>query len=364
MEAMPRPRPPGLIHEKTRHGSYVWYYRPDKGPRIRIRGDYGSLEFTAAYRAAMLGQSSDGTKVAEAKGTVRWLVSRYQQSAAFLALAPSTQRMRGNVLKAICKTAGGVALARVDRKMMAEGRDRRAATPFAAITFLKTMSQLFDWAVDAGHMPSNPAKDVKRPSPKTTGFAPWTDEHIIAYCEAYPIGTRERLAMDLMLFTGLARSDAIMVGRQHVRDNVIEYRRTKTAAPIYIPILPPLAASLAATQTGDLAFLVTSRGTPWGSAASFGNTFSDWCAGAGLPVRAHGLRKRIATIMAEGGSTNSQLKAYFGWASDKMAAHYTKLADARAMALMASEGINVNTLSPHLEFGAGKEPKIPSKSAS
>ena len=117
--------------------------------------------------------------------------------------------------------------------------------------------------------------------------------------------------MDLMLFTGLARSDAIKVGRQHVRDGVIEYRRTKTSAPIYIAILPALRASIDASPTGDMAFLTTSRGKPWGSAASFGNQFSDWCRDAGLPVRAHGLRKRIATIMAEGGGTNSQVKGLF-----------------------------------------------------
>jgi hypothetical protein len=39
---MPRPRPPHVIREKTRHGHTVWYVRIDKGPRIRLRaeGDY------------------------------------------------------------------------------------------------------------------------------------------------------------------------------------------------------------------------------------------------------------------------------------------------------------------------------------
>lgn len=358
MPDMPRPRPPYLHREKTRHGNMVWYFRRGAEPRIRINFVYGTPEFQQAYEAALTG-STISPKSRTSKGTLRWLVERYKQSSPFLTLAVSTQRMRTNVLRAICDTGGDLRLDHNDRSVIAAGRDRRAKTPFAAITFLKTMTQLFDWAVDAGYMETNPAKDVKRPSAKTEGFAPWTDDHIIAYCEAFPIGTRERLAMDLMLFTGLARSDAIVVGRQHVRDNVIEYRRTKTAAPIYIPILPALAASLNATETGDLAFLVTSKGAPWGSAASFGNTFSDWCATAGLPVRAHGLRKRIATIMAEGGTTNSQLKAYFGWSSDKMAAHYTRRADARAMALLASEGINVQSLSPHLELGTDARPKKP-----
>ncbi|MGB6795116.1 MAG: integrase, partial [Xanthobacteraceae bacterium] len=35
---MPRPRPPHLHREVTRHGRVVWFVRIDKGPRIRIRG--------------------------------------------------------------------------------------------------------------------------------------------------------------------------------------------------------------------------------------------------------------------------------------------------------------------------------------
>ncbi|MEF2552025.1 tyrosine-type recombinase/integrase [Aurantimonas sp. A2-1-M11] len=346
---MPRPRLPYTRREKSRHGKYVWYFRKDDGPRVRLRGDFMSPTWKEDYDRALSGQVV-APQQKQAKGTLRWLVERYLDSAPFLTLAPSTQRMRANVLKSIVKTGGDARLGELTRQTMAAGRDRRGKTPFAAITFLKTMSQLFDWAIDAGYMTHNPAKDVKRPNAKTEGFTPWTDDHILAYCQHYPVGTRERLAMDLMLFTGLARSDAIAVGRQHVREGVIEYRRTKTAAPIYIAILPPLQASIDATPTGDMAFLVTSRGEPWGSAASFGNTFSDWCRAAGLPVRAHGLRKRIATIMAEGGGTQSQLKAYFGWSSDSMAAHYTKRADARAMAIAASKGLNVNSLSPHLDF--------------
>jgi len=348
MDPMPRPRPQFVHREKTRHGKFVWYFRRNDGPRIRLPDDYGSEAFNAAYAAALTGEKLQAADK-PATGTLRWLVKRYEESSPFLTLAPSTQRMRSNVLKQVVATGGDLKLSQIDRRVIASGRDRRAKTPFAAITFLKTMSQLFDWAVDAGLMPTNPAKDVKRPVAKTEGFQPWTDEHIIAYCEAYPVGTRERLAMDLMLFTGLARADAIKVGRQHIREGVIEFRRTKTSAPLYIPVLPQLAASIAATQTADLALLCTSRGEPWGSAASFGNTFGDWCTAAGLPVRAHGLRKRIATIMAEGGGTTHQLKAYFGWGSDAMASHYTKRADARTMAAKASEGLNVNSLSPHLQ---------------
>jgi hypothetical protein len=38
---MPRPRPPYLRHETTRHKKRVWYVRVGDGPRIRLKADYG-----------------------------------------------------------------------------------------------------------------------------------------------------------------------------------------------------------------------------------------------------------------------------------------------------------------------------------
>jgi hypothetical protein len=52
---MPRPRPPHLHREATRHGRLVWYVRRDKGPRIRIRAEYGTPEFEVEYQAALAG---------------------------------------------------------------------------------------------------------------------------------------------------------------------------------------------------------------------------------------------------------------------------------------------------------------------
>jgi hypothetical protein len=47
-------RLPYLNHERTRHGKLIWVVRIGKGPRTRLRDDYGSPEFLAAYHAAGL----------------------------------------------------------------------------------------------------------------------------------------------------------------------------------------------------------------------------------------------------------------------------------------------------------------------
>ena len=100
---------------------------------------------------------------------------------------------------------------------------------------------------------------------------------------------------------------------------------------VSLPILEPLARSIAATKTGDLTFLVTERGAPFVK-ESFGNWFKKACVKAKVPGSAHGLRKAGATIAAENGATEHQLMAIYGWESPKQAARYTRKANRKRLA--------------------------------
>ncbi|MFL5106793.1 MAG: tyrosine-type recombinase/integrase, partial [Xanthobacteraceae bacterium] len=167
---------------------------------------------------------------------------------------------------------------------------------------------------------------------------------------------------DLLLYTGLRRGDAVRVGRQHDRDGVItirteKHRKGKPGEQVAIPILEPLAASIAATRTGDLTYLVTDAGRPWVK-ESFGNWFREACRAAGCPGSAHGLRKAGATRAAERGATERQLMAIFGWSTGKMAQHYTRSADRKRLAhdaaqLLLPAAQAENEQIPHLGSGAG-----------
>jgi integrase len=80
------------------------------------------------------------------------------------------------------------------------------------------------------------------------------------------------------------------------------------------------------SKRGDLTFLVNEWGRPF-TDAGFGNWFRDRCVEAGVPGRAHGLRKAGATIAANNGATSQQLMAIFGWDTLKEAERYTRGAD-------------------------------------
>jgi hypothetical protein len=138
MASMPRPRPPHLRLEKTRHGRRVWYLRFGDGPRIRIKGDYGTPEFDAAYQAALRGERS-APKIAARAGSLAWLIARYREVDAWRSLSPATRRQRENIFKNIIRSAGQTPFGEITKAAIVAGRDRRAATPAQARHFLQAM---------------------------------------------------------------------------------------------------------------------------------------------------------------------------------------------------------------------------------
>ena len=131
------------------------------------------------------------------------------------------------------------------------GLDRRGATPFAAKTFLKALRGLFRWATENSFIDRDPTEGVRIPLPRTDGFHSWTEDEIAQFEARWPIGTRERLALTILLYTGLRRGDAVRLGRQHIKDGIITLRAGKTGTQIIIPVLPELAAIINASRTGE-----------------------------------------------------------------------------------------------------------------
>jgi integrase len=188
------------------------------------------------------------------------------------------------------------------------------------------------WAKDAGHLKTNPAAGVEYPAKrKSQGFPAWDEGDVARYEARWPLGTKERVWLAVLLYTGLRRGDAVRAGRQHVRDGILTLRTEKSQGEIEvnIPILPPLAEALERGPTGDLAFICGARGEPLVKEA-FGNLFRRACNLAGIKGKsAHGVRKIGATTAANNGATVAQLEAIFGWKGGRMASHYTQTADRR-----------------------------------
>lgn len=314
----------------------------------------GTPEFLAEYTAA-LHRLREGKRVkktagkAPAPGSLAALCRLYMASPAFLlGLDESTRRVRRRLLERICLSAlpngverGTLPYNRMEAKHVRQIRDERADRPEAASSLVKTLRQVFAWAVEQELMASNPTRDVTRLKPTNPdGFHTWTPEEVLQYEKRHPLGTKAHLALSLLLYVGVRRSDVVTLGRQmeRVEDGHewlcwTEFKgRRKIRKDRAIPILPELRAAIDACQSGNMTYLVTAFGKPF-TGNGFGNKFKDWCIEAGLPhCTAHGLRKAGATIAAENGATEHELMAIYGWESPKQAALYTRKANRRKLA--------------------------------
>jgi hypothetical protein len=196
MDGMPRPRPPHLHRQITRHGKTVWYVRVGKGRRTRIRAAFGTPEFDAEYHAAVTARPRPSSNTPA--GTLKWLIDRYRETPAWLDLSLSTRQQREAILAHIITSAGNQSYAQITRATIVAGRDRRHAKPAQARHFLETMRGLFRWATDAQLVQTNPTAGVADPArPKNAGIPVWTEEEVAAYEQRWALGTRQRVWLDV-----------------------------------------------------------------------------------------------------------------------------------------------------------------------
>jgi len=348
IDDMPRRRPPHLQREKTRHGKYVWVVRIGKGPRTRLWAEYGTLEFDAEYQAAVTGVPIPDAPKRILPTSLQWLWDSYRQTDNWLKLAPSTRLQRENIMLHVLKESAAAPFAAIKKAHIVAGLDRRAKTPSAARNFLDTMKGLFRWAVEREHIKHDPTVSAKAPKRKKgKGFPAWTREDVISYRRRWPLGTRQRVWLDVLLYIGPRRGDAVQIGRQHEKTvitddgtaaRIVQFKTEKSGEVVIVtlPILPVLQVTLDAGPIGDLAWICGERGLPL-TKESFGNDFSEAARKAGIKKSAHGVRKIAATIAAENGATEKELDAIFGWVDGgRTSAIYTREANRARLAAQAA----------------------------
>ena len=104
------------------------------------------------------------------------------------------------------------------------------------------MRGLFRWAKGTGLVKVDPTAGVHNPKrKKTDGFIPWTEADMAAYEARWPIGTRQRVWLDVLAYTGLRRGDVVRIGRQHVRNGVATLKTEKGGFVVEVADLANLA---------------------------------------------------------------------------------------------------------------------------
>jgi integrase len=212
---------------------------------------------------------------------------------------------------------------------------------------LNALRALCAFAVDLEMIDANPCDGIKLgKKPKTEGFATWSMDAINRYRDHWPIGTKQRLAIEILFNTALRRSDAVRLGREHVSAGKFRIQPIKTINTtgvwVTMPVHEDLQAAIDAMPAAGTTFLQTSFGEPF-SVAGFGNWFRDQVDAAGLTgLSAHGVRKAHLTELAMRGANPNTVMAAGGHVDIREVQIYTAAADrvrlgAEAQRLMANK---------------------------
>ena len=366
---------------RDRHGRWrIYFRRPGyrrrklpvppgyRGPDKPLPTD--CLEFLAAYQNAMADPSAvRGGKQRGFPGTISWLVSEYLASIDFLGRPESVRVKHRRHLEDFRARRGERPVIGLEPVHFEKRLADMMATPVAANQWLVAMRDLMKYAVKRKLIVANPVTGIaKRPSGNPDGHHTWTPEQVEQFRASHPIGTKARLALELLLAFALRRSDVIRLGPPDVRAGILEYIQFKgrqhAPSKVAVPMPADLAAIIRATPgTGIKRWLLDGNGHDFIESA-FSHWFAEMCDAAGLPRKQkadgtsvrlctpHGLRKRRLTDLAERGATAHEIMSISGHMTLKEIERYTRMADrarnARAAMRKASRNAKATSTRPKL----------------
>jgi enterobacteria phage integrase len=364
---MRRKLPPFVECWRDRHGKLRVYFRRGRGRRIPLPAPIGSDEFDSTYRTALAGQLALGREkhAGPAPKTIGALIVSYMRSSAYLGLRETTKigySARIETLRAEHghRTVAGLTRQRIVTGILQPYADRPGAAHFT----LKILRVLIRHAIAIGWLDHDPSLGIKRP--KTQEIRSWTDVEIAAFERHWPIGTKQRLAFALMLYTGQRRSDVHRMTWADVSEGAIRVVQQKTGRKLTIPLHQDLLAVLAVSNRDRVAIVNTEYGRPF-TVDGFSQWLRDAITAVGLPLdcRPHGLRKAAGRRLAEAGCSAHEIMAVLGHKTLSEAERYTREADQTRLASEAMtklEGRSTNRIAQTDFAGLGRSPKTETKS--
>lgn len=299
-------------------------------------------ESDPAFLAAYLEAENAKPKTRNGPGSIESIANEMRKGGHFRTLSAAYQKLIWREVAKIIEKGGHVPAAQVRQKHILA--DIQGMAPNAANKRLKA------WRLLCKQAGSTAADGIKAvPTQKTQGHAPWEAADIASFRATWPIDTMQRLAFELVFWTGARVSDAVRLGPGMVdKAGWLTFRQKKTGGQVSVPFdraLPDFADaetleylhSAIAANPRHMTFITTEKG-----AARTEKGASQWIAKAARKAgvtgkAAHGLRKSRAISLAENGATTHQIAAWTGHETLAEVEHYSKAAQKKRL-LSGAEG--------------------------
>jgi integrase len=315
---------------RDRQGKLRRYFRrgATRGP---LPGEVGSPEFLAAYQGFMAGISPVITQ-RNGEGSFGRLITDYYAARPFTNLKPSSRQIYRYVLEPLAKAHGHRAVALMTHKHAGKIiQDIGATKPGMANLTKSVLQKLMKYAVKAGWRDDNPIIGIE-PFKRGTHHT-WTEGDLKTFEAKWPLGTRQRLAYALLLYTGQRVGDVAKMNRADLSDGLLHVIQQKTGAELYLPVLPELEHAMRAYPAKGLTLIGTENGQPL-TRPALSHLMRAAIKEAGLPAKcvSHGLRKAAMRRLAEHDATDKQIAAVSGHKTLREVERYTAAADQKRLA--------------------------------
>ena len=316
---------PYLKAYQDRNSVWRFYFRRKKRNYGALPGEPGSTEFMEAY-AFFLASKPEPT--GKAPGTFGRVITNYYSSVNFINLKPSSKRNYHYVLEPLAKEHGHKPVALLtdgDVKDMIEDIGKRS--PQMANLTKRVLRNLLTIAYERKWIP-RAVTGGKIVSYKGGAHHTWTQLEMDVFEARWPLGTRERLAYALLLYTDQRGGDVVRMRRGDIvavpEGHEIRLIQEKTGTIMVIPIHNELMAAIKAYSSNGLTLIGDRHGRPI-SRSSLTELIGKAVRFAGLPRRCvpHGLRKSMLVRMAHNGASTKEMQSISGHRSSKEIERYS-----------------------------------------
>lgn len=319
--------PDHVTEYRDRHGKPRYRFRRTGYPGHHFKAQPGSEAFLVEYTACL-----EAPRRAERypHGTFDWLATRFYETVAWKEMKETSKRTYRSIIERFREKHGSKPVALVKTRHLDKILEGMSETPAAANNLRKVLKRLFRLAVKLDIRADNPATETDAYS-AGPGWHTWTEADIGQYRAHHALGTKGRLALELLLNTAARRCNVVTL--QRPTSGKFRIHHAKAGDETIVQVLPETRAAIEAMPVTGIGFLlVTELGKPF-TPAGFGNWFRERCNEAGLPhCSAHGLRKAMSRRLAEGGATDAQGRAVTGQKKNATFAYYAAMANREQLA--------------------------------
>lgn len=208
-------------------------------------------------------------------------------------------------------------------------KDSHSVTPGSVNLTLRVASVMFGYALDRDIVAANPVAGFKKN--KLQGHEKWTPEEVASF-----IANAEDVAAFAVLlawYTGQRQGDILDMKMSDFVDGYITVIQSKTKMEIKIKVHPDLQRyidEVVAPKRGPEDYFVS--GTKKMGGSCFRNIFVKETKRLKLDKVFHGIRKGVASSLAENGRPISEIAAILGHKSIRMAAYYAEQSNSTKLA--------------------------------